>query len=229
MKKIISCVLVLALALVTLCSVAIAAPPTNWEAHKKVAAIYRLSLGGVTPTAAQIAANNLQIGDIIVDTSNGDVYFLTDATAGAAQFFKTTTSGIEVTGTIVASGAVTAAGVTNDAAAMTGNLPTATMTNALAAALTAVAPSLPAAQFTGNIVAARMTNALKQTFQTGTATSLQAITLSPVYSAAPKLLCTWAAVSTHRLPQVTANDGTNVVFTDNDAQSTAQFYWMAAP
>jgi len=56
---------------------AVAAAPTYWNGHKKTATIYRLDLAGVAPTATQVANNNIQLGDVIVDTSNGTQYTIT--------------------------------------------------------------------------------------------------------------------------------------------------------
>ena len=57
---------------------AVAAAPTYWNGHKKTATIYRLDLAGVAPTATQVANNNIQLGDVIVDTSNGTQYTITE-------------------------------------------------------------------------------------------------------------------------------------------------------
>lgn len=91
MKKIIG---LIATALVALAPLAAKADvPLNWREHKAVMDIYRLDLAGTAPSLAQVRANNLKAGDMVLDTSVGYLYFLKDV--DVPTFTLITTNGIQ--------------------------------------------------------------------------------------------------------------------------------------
>jgi len=98
--------ILISIAVVSLIAIVAVASPLQWTEHLGKDSVYRLDLGGVAPTTAQYAANNLQIGQRIVDTSTGTIYTMYSTTPS----FKTITSAGIVTTPVVVTPAITPVG-----------------------------------------------------------------------------------------------------------------------
>lgn len=89
-----------------------------------------------------------------------------------------------------------------------------------------VSGALPATITVGAYSPTVASGTTKTMIQSGSATSLQVIAFSPVYSGAPRMTCSIVGPSTHNM-QISTLNATNAVITDLTAQDVAVFNWIA--
>ncbi len=68
--------------------------------------------------------------------------------------------------------------------------------------------------------------ATRTMLQSGAATSGSTVTFSPVFTAAPSMVCTFGGVTTHKLSIITIATN-SFVAADQDGSATNAYYWMA--
>ena len=72
------------LAVITFAVVGSATAPEFWGEHKTEGVVYALDLAGSAPTATQMSNNNIRVGSMIVDTSDGSTYVVTAPASGTS-------------------------------------------------------------------------------------------------------------------------------------------------
>jgi len=92
-----------ALVMIAVTSV-IGANTNDWRAQKYPNSVWRRDLGGNPPWTAAMNFNNIQEGDVVVDTSTGDTYMI--ATRSPSTYFKLSTNGTLTVDAIASDGAV---------------------------------------------------------------------------------------------------------------------------
>ena len=174
----------------------------RWQAgqHKSGANIYRVDLSGSQPSAAELLANGIVSGDIVMDVSNDDQYVVLETTGPV--YHKTSAAGA-----VTIDGALTAGSIvgptSGDGSAVT-NLNGANIASGDIASDRMTANAVVVTDFTQN--AGVLVGTGPGTFaeetgttllmsigcQSGTGTNGQEITFSPTYAATPAIILTYA-------------------------------------